>query len=44
MCAVSGNVPEEPVCTADGYLFEKRLIEKHLEVGVQPPSGFAQAS
>lgn len=32
MCAVSGNVPEEPVCTADGYVFEKRLIEKHLEV------------
>ena len=31
---VSGNVPEEPVCTADGYVFEKRLVEKHLEVSV----------
>ena len=36
---VSGNVPEEPVCTADGYVFEKRLVEKHLEVRVLPAPG-----
>jgi hypothetical protein len=44
MCAVSGNVPEEPVCTADGYIFEKRLIEKHLEVIVQAPNRICRAA
>jgi hypothetical protein len=39
MFTVSGNVPEEPVCTADGYVFEKRLVEKHLEVSSLPAKG-----
>ncbi len=30
--AVSGNIPEEPVITSDGHVFEKRLVIKHLEV------------
>lgn len=30
--AVSGNIPEEPVVTSDGHVFEKRLVLKHLEV------------
>jgi hypothetical protein len=31
--AVSGTVPEEPVINrSNGQLFEKRLIEKHVQV------------
>ena len=44
MFTVSGNVPEEPVCTADGYVFEKRLVEKHLEVSVVPATGSGMAN
>lgn len=44
MFTVSGNVPEEPVCTADGYVFEKRLVEKHLEVSVVPATGSGMAT
>ncbi len=31
-CAISGNVPEEPVVSkASGHVFEKRLIEKYVQ-------------
>uniref|UniRef100_A0A0G4GH23 Pre-mRNA-processing factor 19 n=1 Tax=Chromera velia CCMP2878 TaxID=1169474 RepID=A0A0G4GH23_9ALVE len=30
VCAISGQPPEEPVFSPTGYIFEKRLIEKHL--------------
>ena len=32
LCAVSGSVPEDPVASKDGYIFERRLIEKHVQV------------
>mmetsp|Transcript_11912 Transcript_11912/g.35648 ORF Transcript_11912/g.35648 Transcript_11912/m.35648 type:complete len:519 (-) Transcript_11912:687-2243(-) len=39
-CAISGNVPEEPVVTSDGHVFEKRLVLKHLEeTGRHPVTG-----
>eukprot|EP00917_Polyrhabdina_sp_WS-2016_P022283 GHVP01048360.1.p1 GENE.GHVP01048360.1~~GHVP01048360.1.p1 ORF type:complete len:502 (+),score=84.12 GHVP01048360.1:44-1549(+) len=30
ICCISGVVPEEPVCSKTGYIFEKRLIEQHI--------------
>lgn len=30
-CAISGGIPEEPVVSADGHVFERRLVEKHIE-------------
>ncbi len=34
-CSISGEVPQEPVVSVKtGHLYEKRLIEKHLEVHV----------
>ncbi|KAF1898040.1 hypothetical protein Lal_00032804 [Lupinus albus] len=29
-CSISGEVPEEPVVSKSGILFEKRLIERHI--------------
>jgi pre-mRNA-processing factor 19 len=35
---VSGVVPEEPVvCIKSGHLYEKRLVEKHIETTGQEP-------
>ena len=36
--AVSGEVPQDPVvCSKTGHLYERRLIEKHIdEVGTDP--------
>lgn len=31
------------MCTADGYVFEKRLVEKHLEVTVLPATDSKRA-
>ena len=37
--AVSGTVPEEPVINrSSGLLFEKRLVEKHVQVRCCPQS------
>lgn len=38
---VSGVVPEEPVvCTKSGFVYEKRLITKHVEIsGTEPVTG-----
>jgi len=30
VCALSGVTPEDPVLSRTGYIFEKRLIEKHI--------------
>ncbi|EIE19108.1 spliceosome component, nuclear pre-mRNA splicing factor [Coccomyxa subellipsoidea C-169] len=40
-CSISGTVPEEPVINrSNGQLFEKRLIEKHVqETGKDPITG-----
>ncbi|KAK9838127.1 hypothetical protein WJX81_002866 [Elliptochloris bilobata] len=42
-CSISGSVPEEPVINKNsGLLFEKRLIEKHVqETGKDPITGEA---
>ncbi|GAB66247.1 WD domain G-beta repeat domain containing protein [Plasmodium cynomolgi strain B] len=40
LCTISGQTPEEPVVSKTGYIFEKRLIEKHiLNYGICPVSG-----
>ncbi|CAG9479273.1 pre-mRNA-processing factor 19, putative [Plasmodium vivax] len=40
LCTISGQTPEEPVVSKTGYVFEKRLIEKHiLNYGICPVSG-----
>ncbi len=31
VCAISGFPPEDPVISKDGYLFERRLIQKAIE-------------
>lgn len=31
ICSISGVEPEEPCLSKTGYVFERRLIEKHLE-------------
>ncbi|UKK01425.2 RING-type E3 ubiquitin transferase [Theileria orientalis] len=31
LCSISGVPPEEPCLSKTGYVFERRLIEKHLE-------------
>lgn len=37
---ISGQTPEEPVVSKTGYIFEKRLIEKHIQnYGICPISG-----
>ena len=38
LCSLSGAVPEEPVvCLKTGHLYEKRLIEKHIETTGRDP-------
>mmetsp|Transcript_8125 Transcript_8125/g.17660 ORF Transcript_8125/g.17660 Transcript_8125/m.17660 type:complete len:498 (-) Transcript_8125:255-1748(-) len=37
ICQLSGQVPEEPVASPQGNVFEKRLIEKHLETAGKCP-------
>lgn len=40
ICTISGQTPEEPVISKTGYIFEKRLIEKHIiNYGICPVSG-----
>ncbi|CAD2097484.1 pre-mRNA-processing factor 19 [Plasmodium vinckei petteri] len=40
LCTISGQTPEEPVVSKTGYIFEKRLIEKHIKnYGICPVSG-----
>lgn len=40
LCMISGQTPEEPVVSKTGYVFEKRLIEKHIQnYGICPISG-----
>ena len=37
VCSISGYPPEDPVVTPDGYIFERRLIEKVIsETGLCP--------
>jgi len=37
VCSISGYPPEEPVISKDGYIFEKRLIERVIsETGLCP--------
>ena len=36
-CAISGEIPREPVLARTGYVFEKDLILKHLEVDQRCP-------
>lgn len=39
-CAIAGTVPEEPVFTNDGYIFERRVVEKHVQnTGKHPITG-----
>ena len=37
VCAISGYPPEEPVISKDGYIFERRLIERLLSETGQCP-------
>lgn len=38
LCSLSGTVPEEPVISLkSGHLYEKRLIEKHIETTGRDP-------
>lgn len=30
-CSISGVAPREPVLSKTGYLFERRLIEEHIQ-------------
>eukprot|EP00461_Guttulinopsis_vulgaris_P004447 UN04449 len=39
-CALSGNIPEQPVASPTGYIFEKRLIVKCLEANPVCPISF----
>lgn len=40
VCAISGFPPEEPVVSKDGYIFEKRLIERVIaDTGKCPITG-----
>lgn len=37
-CAISGQVPDEPVVSVkSGYVYEKRLIFKHLQATGKDP-------
>ena len=37
VCSISGYPPEEPVVSKDGYIFERRLIERMIsETGLCP--------
>ncbi len=41
-CAISGTVPEQPVVSKAGVLFERRLVEKYVrETGKCPITGEA---
>ncbi|KAF8822480.1 WD domain, G-beta repeat domain containing protein [Cardiosporidium cionae] len=37
VCAISGSLPEEPVLSKTGYIFERRLIEKHIDANGKCP-------
>ncbi|KAF8822542.1 hypothetical protein IE077_003501 [Cardiosporidium cionae] len=37
VCAISGSLPEEPVLSKTGYVFERRLIEKHIDANGKCP-------
>lgn len=40
VCSISGYPPEDPVISRDGYIFERRLIEKVIrETGKCPVTG-----
>lgn len=40
VCSISGYPPEEPVVSRDGYIFERRLIERIIsETGLCPITG-----
>jgi pre-mRNA-processing factor 19 len=40
ICSISGNLCEDPVITRDGYVFERRLIEKIIDnTGYCPITG-----
>lgn len=30
-CAISGVTPKEPVLSKTGYVFERRLVEEHVQ-------------
>ena len=38
-CAISGETPTDPVFCSTGYVFERRLIEKHIEAQGKSPQG-----
>ena len=40
VCSISGYITEEPVVSKLGYIFERRLIEKHIDtIGICPITG-----